>query len=77
MADLIFGVDNTGEYADLVHPHTITDVLAHFPRHHWSRCFASTINRENGMKPWAHTTALGEEAFPAKVLGNKLMEQFE
>jgi cyanamide hydratase len=52
-------------------------VSAHFPRHHWSQCFASVIHRENGMKPWAHTTALGEEAFPSKVLGNKLMEPFE
>ncbi|KAJ6013828.1 hypothetical protein N7540_008419 [Penicillium herquei] len=69
--------DNTGSYADLVHPDTIKDVSAHFPRHHWSGCFAATIRRENGLKPWAHTTALGEEDFPAKVLGNKLMEPYE
>ncbi|KAJ5987093.1 urea hydro-lyase/cyanamide hydratase [Penicillium sp. IBT 35674x] len=69
--------DNTGSYADLVHPDTIKDVCAHFPRHHWSGCFAATIHRENGLKPWAHTTALGEEAFPAKVLGNTLMEPYE
>ncbi|CAI7634357.1 unnamed protein product [Penicillium pancosmium] len=69
--------DNTGAYADLVHPATIEDVSAHFPRHHWSQCFAATIHRENGLKPWAHTTALGEEDFPAKVLGNKLMEPYE
>ncbi|KAJ5147375.1 uncharacterized protein N7443_001030 [Penicillium atrosanguineum] len=69
--------DNTGAYADLVHPDTIKDVSEHFPRHAWSQCFASTIHRENGLKPWAHTTALGEEAFPAKVLANKLMEPFE
>jgi cyanamide hydratase len=43
----------------------------------WSRCFAATIHRENELKPWAHTTTLGEEAFPAKVLGNKLMAPFE
>ncbi|KAJ5731873.1 hypothetical protein N7493_003354 [Penicillium malachiteum] len=69
--------DNTGSYADLVHPETIKDVCAHFPRHHWSGCFAATIHREIGAKPWAHTTALGEEDFPAKVLGNKLMEPYE
>ncbi|KAJ5883725.1 urea hydro-lyase/cyanamide hydratase [Penicillium subrubescens] len=69
--------DNTGAYADLVHPETIKDVSAHFPRLHWSDCFAATIHRENGLKPWAHTTALGEEEFPAKVLGNKLMEPYE
>ncbi|KAJ5917432.1 HD domain containing protein [Penicillium verhagenii] len=69
--------DNTGSYADLVHPDTIKDVSAHFPRHHWSGCFAATIRRENGLKPWAHTTALGEEDFPAKVLANTLMEPYE
>jgi len=70
-------LDNAGAYADLVHPDTIKDVCAHFPRHRWSGCFAATIHRENGLKPWAHTTALGEEAFPAKVLGNTLMEPYE
>ncbi|KAJ5358950.1 uncharacterized protein N7496_011363 [Penicillium cataractarum] len=69
--------DNTGAYSDLVHPDTIKDVSAHFPRHHWSDCFAATIHRENGLKPWAHTTALGEEEFPAKVLGNTLMRPYE
>lgn len=70
-------IDNTGTYADLVHPDTIKDVTAHFPRRHWSACFAATVQRENSLKPWAHTTALGEEEFPAKVLGNKLMEAYE
>ncbi|KAK9234980.1 hypothetical protein V1525DRAFT_411355, partial [Lipomyces kononenkoae] len=65
--------DNTGSYGDLVHPSTIEDVSKQFPRKQWSHCFAATIRRENGLKPWAHTTALGEEAFPSKVLGNKLM----
>jgi cyanamide hydratase len=74
---LIFASDNTGAYADLVHRDTIADVSDHFPRHQWSNCFAATIRRENGLKPWAHTTALGEEAFPAKVLGNTLMEPYE
>lgn len=78
MTDCVLGgTDNTGAYPDLVHPDTIKDVSEHFPRHAWSQCFASTIHRENGLKPWAHTTTLGEEAFPAKVLGNKLMEPFE
>ncbi|KAJ5682264.1 HD domain containing protein [Penicillium macrosclerotiorum] len=69
--------DNTGAYADLVHPDTITDVSKHYPRHHWSQCFAATIRRENSLKPWAHTTALGEKDFPAKVLENELMKPFE
>ncbi|OJD18311.1 hypothetical protein AJ78_01688 [Emergomyces pasteurianus Ep9510] len=69
--------DNTGSYEDLVHPSTIENVSAHFPRWQWANCFATTIRKENGLKPWAHTTALGEEEFPAKVLANKLMEEYE
>lgn len=69
--------DNTGTHANLIHPSTIEDVSKHFPRQKWSDCFAATIRRENSLKPWAHTTALGEEAFPNKVLGNKLMAPYE
>ncbi|KAJ5351446.1 hypothetical protein N7452_000420 [Penicillium brevicompactum] len=69
--------DNTGAYSDCIHPTTIEDVTKHFPRMKWSGCFAATIHRENELKPWSHTTTLGEDAFPEKVLGNKLMEPFE
>ncbi|RAQ54744.1 urea hydro-lyase/cyanamide hydratase [Aspergillus flavus] len=68
---------NTGAYADLVHPSTIDEVSRRYPRKQWSTCFAATIRRENELKPWAHTTTLGEEAFPSKVLGNSLMEPYE
>ncbi|KAB8068604.1 hypothetical protein BDV29DRAFT_66423 [Aspergillus leporis] len=68
--------DNIGEYADIVHPKTIEGVSRRFPRKQWSSCFAATIRRENGLKPWAHTTVLGEDA-PSKVLGNKLMAPYE
>ncbi|KAE8381686.1 hypothetical protein BDV26DRAFT_255253 [Aspergillus bertholletiae] len=69
--------DNTGAYADVVHPSTIEDVSRRYPRKQWSNCFAATIRRENELKPWSHTTTLGEEAFPAKVLGNSLMAPYE
>ena len=69
--------DNTGANAHLVHKETIDDVCARYPRLQWSSCFAATIRKENGLKPWAHSTTLGEEAFPAKVLGNTLMEPYE
>ncbi|KAJ5950363.1 uncharacterized protein N7479_008776 [Penicillium vulpinum] len=69
--------DNIGVYSDLVHADTIKDVSIHFPRKRWSHCFAATIRRENSLKPWAHTTALGEEEFPANVLGNTLMAPYE
>lgn len=69
--------DNMGGNAELVHKGTIEDVVKHFPRKKWSSCFAATIRKENGLKPWAHTTALGEEDFPVGVQGNKLMEPYD
>lgn len=62
-----------GMRAELVHKGTIEDVVKHFPRSAWSSCFASTIRWENALKPWGHTTALGEEDFPNGVLNNQLM----
>ncbi|KAH8697335.1 cyanamide hydratase family HD domain-containing protein [Talaromyces proteolyticus] len=69
--------DNTGSYADLVHLDTIEAVTKAYPRLDWKNCFAKTIRKEIALKPWAHTTALGEEDFPAKVLGNTLMAPYE
>ena len=69
--------DNMGGHAEMVRSETIEDVVKEFPRKEWSRCFAETIRRENGLKPWAHTTALGEDDFPNGVLGNKVMEAYD
>ncbi|RFU30003.1 hypothetical protein B7463_g6338, partial [Scytalidium lignicola] len=69
--------DNMGGQPQLVHKETIEDVVKNYPRKKWSHCFARTIRKENGLKPWAHTTALGEKAFPEGVEGNKLMEPYE
>lgn len=69
--------DNTGGNPDVVHADTRSDVNAAFPRHGWSRCFADVIAEELALKPWAHTTHLGEEEFPAAVLGNTLMREYE
>lgn len=69
--------DNMGGNPELIHPETRLDVVKVFPRQGWSQCFASTIREENGLKPWAHTTSLGEEDFPNGVLNNKLMAEFE
>lgn len=66
-----------GGHDELVHKETIEDVTKHFPRLKWSACFASTIRKENRLKPWAHTTALGEEAFPEGVLNNQLMAPYD
>ncbi|KAI4194650.1 MAG: hypothetical protein LQ348_002598 [Seirophora lacunosa] len=69
--------DNMGGHKDLVHKDTIQDVTRQFPRKKWSSCFAATIRKENGLKPWAHTTALGEDDFPNGVLNNQLMEPYD
>lgn len=71
----LFALDNTGAFADLVHADTIKDVSTHFPRMQWSSCFSSTM-QEIDLKPWAHSTALGDE-FKDKVLGNELMKPYE
>ncbi|KAI4230226.1 MAG: hypothetical protein L6R36_000191 [Xanthoria steineri] len=69
--------DNMGGHKDLVHEDTIRDVTARYPRKKWSSCFAATIRKENGLKPWAHTTALGEDDFPNGVQNNKLMQPYD
>lgn len=69
--------DNTGSFVDLVHADTIAAVSSAYPRLGWSQCFAGTIRKEIALKPWAHSTALGEEEFAAKVLGNTVMAPFE
>jgi len=69
--------DNMGEHAELVHGDTVRDVVREWPRLGWSGCFAGTIRRENGLKPWCHTTSLGEREFPEGVEGNRVMKEFE
>ncbi|KAL4939178.1 hypothetical protein BDV06DRAFT_41046 [Aspergillus oleicola] len=60
--------DNTGGHSQLVHDDTVKEVIEHWPRLNWSSCFAATISEEVGLKPWAHTTALGD--FKGNILGN-------
>ena len=66
-----------GLHADLVSKQTIEDVVKHYPRKGWSGCFAATIRKENRLKPWAHTTKLGEEEFPSGVEGNEVMRPYD
>lgn len=66
-----------GQNPSLVHADTIADVVRAYPRRKWSVCFGATIRRENRLKPWAHTTAMGEEAFPGGVEGNELMAPYD
>ncbi|KAF7853386.1 hypothetical protein EAF04_010680 [Stromatinia cepivora] len=69
--------DNVGMNPQLVDERTIENVVKEWPRLGWSKCFAHTIQQENGMKPWAHTSHLGVRDFPNGVLENKLMEKWE
>jgi cyanamide hydratase len=69
--------DNMGENPELVSKGTIENVVKEWPRLGWSGCFAATIRRENELKPWAHTTHLGEDAFPEGVEGNELMKPYD
>lgn len=69
--------DNMGLNKDLVAKETIEDVVKAYPRKKWSSCFARTIRKENGLKPWAHTTHLGEVAFPVGVENNALMAPYD
>lgn len=69
--------DNMGGNPEIIHADTRIDVNKAHPRNGWSRCFAETIREENRIKPWAHTTALGEEDFPNGVLNNQLMAEYD
>jgi cyanamide hydratase len=67
--------DNVGLNPQYIHQSTIEHVVAAYPRHKWSGCFASTIEEEISAKPWCHSTVI--ENFREHVLGNKLMEPYE
>ncbi|KAI9677070.1 MAG: hypothetical protein M1817_006909 [Caeruleum heppii] len=69
--------DNMTPNPSLVHRTTIVDVCNHFPRKKWSSCFAATIREEVRLKPWSHTTKLGERDFPEGVEGNEVMKEFD
>ncbi|KAG9234127.1 hypothetical protein BJ875DRAFT_22352 [Amylocarpus encephaloides] len=69
--------DNMGQNPSLVSRSTVESVVAEYPRLGWSGCFAATIRKENGLKPWAHTTHLGERDFPEGVEGNELMAEWD
>ncbi|KAF2965174.1 hypothetical protein GQX73_g8393 [Xylaria multiplex] len=65
--------DNMGYNPGLLDEATRIEINKAFPRKGWSGCFSKTIREENGLKPWAHTTHLGEDDFPDGVKNNSLM----
>ncbi|KAK2606038.1 hypothetical protein QQS21_003556 [Conoideocrella luteorostrata] len=60
---------------DLIHVETREDVIKAFPRTGWLGCFAMTVQKETGLKPWSHTTHIPD--FAQKILDNKLMRPYE
>lgn len=68
--------DNMAYRSEYIHPDTIKDVVARYPRREWSRCFSIKIREEVLVKPWCHTTA-STEKFPHDVQHNALMEPYD
>ncbi|CAN6599952.1 cyanamide hydratase Ddi3p [Trichomonascus vanleenenianus] len=73
--------DNVGDHpslpdlAGLIHEDTREEVIKAFPRTGWLKCFAGVVEKEVKLKPWAHTTSIPD--FPAKIMSNELMKQYE
>lgn len=68
-------LDNTGKFAELVHPDTIRNVVAAWPRLGWTGCFASVVRKEKSSKPWSHTTKI--EDFAELVEANEVMRPYD
>ncbi|KAF4458843.1 cyanamide hydratase [Fusarium albosuccineum] len=66
---------NVKKFGEIIHEKTRDEVNKNFPREGWLGCFADTIRREEGLKPWCHTTHIPD--FAAKVEGNQLMKPYE
>jgi cyanamide hydratase len=73
--------DNVGKYegiddfASLVHKDTLNEVNKAFPRLRWCDSFAATIRREEGCKPWCHSTHIPN--FDKNIESNSLHKQWE
>ncbi|KAJ4154850.1 hypothetical protein LMH87_000124 [Akanthomyces muscarius] len=59
----------------IIHEETREAVVALFPRRGWLGCFAEAVTEEMRRKPWCHTTHI--PGFADKIMGNKLMQQYE
>ncbi|KAL6894994.1 hypothetical protein GGI43DRAFT_411603 [Trichoderma evansii] len=60
---------------EIIHTETLKDVVKTFPRQQWLGCFAKTIDEEERLKPWCHSTHIPN--FSEVILGNKFMKQYE
>ncbi|THV72758.1 cyanamide hydratase [Aureobasidium pullulans] len=74
--------DNVGKYkgvdgfGDIIHETTRDSVNKTHPRLRWCSWFAETVRKEEGNKPWCHTTA-STEKFPHDVEHNELMAPYD
>ncbi|KAF3492204.1 cyanamide hydratase [Arthroderma uncinatum] len=69
--------DNIGGHEQLLNSETVKDVIDHYPRLQWNSCFSATIRKEIALKPWAHSTMLRTEEFPAKIENNPIGRAYE
>ncbi|EHK50976.1 uncharacterized protein TrAtP1_009984 [Trichoderma atroviride] len=60
---------------EIIHTETLKDVVKTFPRQQWLGCFAKTIDEEERLKPWCHSTHIPD--FSQAILGNKFMKPYE
>ncbi|KAJ4315045.1 hypothetical protein N0V94_006157 [Neodidymelliopsis sp. IMI 364377] len=73
--------DNVGEYdgienfASLIHQNTLEDVNNTFPRLGWCSWFSQTVQKEEGFKPWCHTTHIPQ--FDKQIQANTLQKPWE
>jgi cyanamide hydratase len=64
-----------GFHGEVIHPETIGEVVAKYPRDGWSGCFANVIREEIGLKPYCHSTVI--EGFADLVENNELMKPYD
>ncbi|KAK7682007.1 hypothetical protein QCA50_014971 [Cerrena zonata] len=78
-------LDNIGIRANLISMGLIESVTTAFPRKGWSEYFGKTIEKEEALKPWCHTTTFEipnwkegvSSNFATDVRGNTVMRPFD
>lgn len=60
---------------EIIHSDTLKDVNKAFHRTGWLGCFAKTIDREEELKPWCHSTHIPD--FSKVILNNSFMQPYE
>ncbi|RBR11209.1 uncharacterized protein FIESC28_09093 [Fusarium coffeatum] len=66
---------NVEDFGRIIHEKTREEVNGMFQREGWLGCFADTIRKEEGLKPWCHTTHIPN--FAEQVEGNELQKPYE